>query len=267
MADKKVIWKAGLLLLIIGMVSISGYYCVVGRNGGKVVETVGNGAGEPNSAETVENGTDEPDSDKTAGNGTNEPDSGENMEEGTEPPEETRPNFEYDILPGDTVAITKYLGEEVLVFVPERLDGKAVSVIGESAFQGNASVEQIVLPQGIEIIESQAFRDCPNLQYVVMGTELKSIGQDAFSYCLSLKELRLPEGMSGIDVCICAYCSNLEKVVIPQSMEEISPSAFMECDKLYLIYGSNPCAEDYAQKNGLVYVNLERIEEEGGMVW
>lgn len=73
--------------------------------------------------------------------------------------------------------------------------------------------------------------------------------------------------MTAIDSCICAHCPGLEKVVIPQSMEEISPSAFMECDKLYLIYGSNFCAEKYAQRNGLVYVDLERIEEEGGIVW
>lgn len=31
----------------------------------------------------------------------------------------------------------KYFGDETLVFVPERLDEKVVSTIGESAFQGN----------------------------------------------------------------------------------------------------------------------------------
>lgn len=243
---KKVIWKAGLLLLIIGMVSVSGYYCAIKGNGEK-------------SAEHMENGTDEPDSEETM---TEEP-----MEEETTTPEENEPNYEYNILPEDTVVITKYLGDDTLVFVPERLDEKIVSTIGESAFQGNDSVEQVVLPQGTEVIESQAFKDCSGLQYVVMGTELKSIRQDAFSNCPSLKELRLPEGMMGIDVCICAYCPSLEKVVIPHSMEEISPSAFMECDNLYLIYGSNSCAENYAQESGLVYVNLERIKEEGDIVW
>ena len=239
--NKKYIWEAGLLFLMIGMVSISGYYCAIKRNGEKV-------------AENMKNETDKPDSD-------------EYMAEGMKPAEETGSNFEYDILSEDTVVITKYLGDETLVFVPERLDGKVVSAIGERAFQGNGSVEQIVLPQGIEVIESLAFKDCSSLQYVVMGTELKNIGQDAFSYCSSLKELRLPEGMTVIDLCICAYCPSLEKVVIPQSVEEISPSAFLECNKLYLIYGSNSCAENYAQRNGLVYVNLERIEEEGGIVW
>lgn len=219
---KKVIWKAGLLLLMIVLVSIAGYDYTIKKNDEEPAETM---------------------------------------------VEENALNFEYDILPEDTVVIRKYFGDETLVFIPERLDGKVVSAIGESAFQGNVGVEQIVLPQGIEVIEDQAFKDCSALQYVVMGTEIVSIGEDAFSYCPNLKELRLPEGMTGIDVCICAYCPSLEKVVIPHSMERISPSAFMECDKLYLIYGSNPCAEDYAQTNGLVYVDLERIKEEGGMVW
>ena len=254
MGSKKVIWKAGLLFLMIGMVSISGYYCAIKRDGEEVAETMENGTDKPNADETMENGTDKSDTDEC-------------MAEESKPTEETRPNFEYDILPEDTVVITKYLGDETRVFVPEMLDGKVVSVIGKSAFQENDSIEQIVLPQGIEVIESQAFQDCPCLQYVVMGTELKSIGRDAFSYCSSLKELRLPEGMTVVDLCICAYCPSLESVVIPQSMEEINPFAFVECNKLYLIYGSNSCAETYAQRNGLVYVNLERIEEEGGIVW
>lgn len=239
--NKKVILNAGLLFLMIGMVSIPGLHCVIKRN-------------DEEAAEIVENRIGKLDSD-------------EYIAERRKPTEEIRSNFEYDILSDDTVIITKYLGDETLVFVPEMLGGKAVSTIGEGAFQGNDSIEQIVLPQRLEVIQSQAFKACPSLQYVVIGTELKSIGQDAFSYCSSLKELRLPEGMIVIDFCICAYCPSLERVVIPQSMEEICPTAFTECDKLYLIYGSSSCAENYAQSNGLVYVNLKRIEEEGGIVW
>ena len=187
--------------------------------------------------------------------------------EGTKTADEIESYFKYDILQKDAVVITKYLGDETFVFVPERLDGKTVSVVGEGAFQGNDSIEQVLLPPGIEVIEDQAFQNCPSLEYVVMGTGLKSIGQDAFSNCLNLKELRLPEGMMRIDSCICAYCPNLEKVIVPQSMEKICSSAFMKCNKLYLIYGSNSCAESFAQRNGLVYVDLERIGEEGGLVW
>lgn len=238
---KKVIRIAGLLLLMIGMVSVSGYYFAIKDNGDGVGGNVGNGS--------------------------EQPDSDEHIVEGTKTADENESYFKYDILQDDTVVITNYLGDETFVFVPERLDGKAVSVIGEGAFLGNDSIEQVLLPQGIEVIEGQAFQDCPSLQYVVMGTGLKRIGQDAFSNCSSLKELRLPEGMTRIDSCICAYCSELEKVVVPQSMEEISSSAFMECNKLYLIFGSNSCAENFAQRKGLVYVNLERIREEGGLVW
>lgn len=239
--NKKIILKTGLLLLIIGIAYMSGYYSTIKRKGEEASDAVKKG--------------------------TNKPDSGECIVEEAESPEEAKSNYEYDILPEDTVVITKYLGDQTLVFVPKMLDGKAVSTIGVGAFQGNSSIEQIVLPQGIEVIESQAFAYCSNLQYVVMGTGLKSIGQDAFSHCSSLAELRLPEELTMIELCIGAYCPNLEKVVIPQSMEEISPSAFMGCDKLYLIYGSNSCAENYAQRKGLVYVDLKRIEEEGDIVW
>ena len=227
--------------MLIGMVSISWYYFVIKENGDRA-------------ARNVENESEQLDSD-------------EYIAEGAKTADEIESYFKYDILQKDAVVITKYLGDETFVFVPERLDGKTVSVVGEGAFQGNDSIEQVLLPPGIEVIEDQAFQNCPSLEYVVMGTGLKSIGQDAFSNCLNLKELRLPEGMTRIDSCICAYCPNLEKVIVPQSMEKICSSAFMKCNKLYLIYGSNSCAESFAQRNGLVYVDLERIGEEGGLVW
>lgn len=122
-------WKTGLLYLTIGMVSISGCYYVTERDG-------------EGAAPNVENGTEQSDSDIR-------------ITEGTKPAEKTGSNYEYEILTRDSVVIKKYLGDETIVFVPERLDGKLVSTIGEGAFQENDSIEQVVLPQGIEVIDCQ----------------------------------------------------------------------------------------------------------------
>ena len=124
--NKKRIRKAGLLLLLIGIVYIAGYYSGRKGNGESVLDAAG---------------------DRIA-----RPELSENPLEKTEPAEkseQSESDYEYVILldrSEATVAITKYLGDQTLVFVPEMLDGKSVSIIGEGAFQGNGSVEQIVLP-------------------------------------------------------------------------------------------------------------------------
>lgn len=64
----------------------------------------------------------------------------------------------------------------------------------------------------------------------------------------------------------------LEKVYFPLDMGKFSPNfqsyrAFEGDYGLKLAYGNSPYAEAHAEELGLVYVDLNRIEEEGYLVW
>lgn len=178
-------------------------------------------------------------------------------------------NYVYTIYPEDnqTVKILSYLGEEDIVFVPEKLAGKTVGAIGEEAFSGNPRIEQVILPEGIVEIGGYAFSYCPRLQYVFMPQGVRVVGFCAFMCCPSLVELRFPEGIEEVGNAVCLNCSSLEKVRIPQGLDDMGLNAFRGCPSLRLIYGNSRFAEVYAQKEGYVYVDLDRIEEEGGRVW
>lgn len=146
-------------------------------------------------------------------------------------------DYEYEILEDDTVIILSYHGSEEQVFIPEKLEGKVVSAIGEKAFYSNGNVREVLIPSGIVSIGESAFAYCSRLEYIIMGQGVREIYSYAF-----------------------AYCPSLEKVYLPQSMENMGLNAFTGCTNLQLIYGSTPYAERYAIQEGKTYVDLNRIE-------
>jgi len=177
-------------------------------------------------------------------------------------------NYIYSVCEEDnTVIILSYLGNDSIVFVPEELEGRTVSAIGEEAFSGIPGIEQVILPDGIVEIGEEAFSYCPKLQYVFMAQGVKTIGYGAFMCCPSLMEVRFPEGLEEVGNFVCGNCPQLEKVTIPKGLKDIGYITFDGCPSLRLIYGNSQFAEIYAQKEGYVYVDLDRIESEGNVVW
>ena len=75
-----------------------------------------------------------------------------NMEENPEPQKEnavvlqTETLFEYTVnKSSQTVTITKYNGNETSVMVPDTLDGYSVTAIGDSAFNKNSTITEVIL--------------------------------------------------------------------------------------------------------------------------
>ena len=176
-------------------------------------------------------------------------------------------DYEYCFLEDGSAKILKYTGNAPVVFLPEKLEGKKVSVIGESAFQDNGQINQVVFPTGIAVIEDRAFEGCVELQYAFLNTGVREIGYRAFGGCLNLEEITFPEGMTDIGAGIFEGCTGLKKIVLPQSMSSIDEDAFAECTELQLVYGDSEFAEAYAEKEGKIYVDFNRIREEGSQVW
>ena len=93
-----------------------------------------------------------------------------------------RPEWEYREKEDGTLEITGHSGEPEAaeVTVPVMLDGKQVTSIGESAFQRDAKLVRVRLPDGLKSIGYGAFMYCENLTDVVLPASLESIGSDAF---------------------------------------------------------------------------------------
>ena len=58
---------------------------------------------------------------------------------------ETYGNFEYTVSDDNTVTVTKYTGTSAKVTVPEKINSKTVTAIGDSAFNKNTGITSVTL--------------------------------------------------------------------------------------------------------------------------
>ena len=81
----------------------------------------------------------------------------------------------------------KIVGEEIsktnLVSVEV---GDCVASIGVSAFTNATSIEEVVLPEGLTLIDFGSFKGCTSLTSVTIPSTVTVIGTDSFSGCTGL---------------------------------------------------------------------------------
>ena len=82
------------------------------------------------------------------------------------------------------------------------------------------------IPDGVTIIENNAFKDCKSLKSVMIPNGVTAIGEYAFYYCESLKSVTIPDGVTAIDDYAFSYCYSLASVTIPGSVKIIGDYAF-----------------------------------------
>ena len=134
--------------------------------------------------------------------------------------------FEYRIY-DDTIEIVGLVDENYPgpVYIPEYIDGLAVTSIGSSAFE-ETNIMEVYIPDTVTYISSYAFYECKNLTKVDMGDGVIDLGSYAFDDCTSLTEVEMSSKLCNISYGAFSECTSLEFIVIPESVEFISAGAF-----------------------------------------
>ena len=123
------------------------------------------------------------------------------MKDEVQAEEYTDPNgitWEYNILDsGDVaVAVTENTLPDVLrgvVNVPASIDGYVVTQIANSAFWYNESLVEVIIPDTVTVIGSDAFYGCSSLKTVTYNpATMEQIKESAFSGCVKLENFTLP---------------------------------------------------------------------------
>ena len=144
-----------------------------------------------------------------------------------------RPTFTWkDNLDG-TLTLSRFNDKEAtLVIVPEEVEGKKVTGIGNGAMSGRDNLTEVFLPESISVIGSNAFSGCSNLKTINIPSGVSSIGYGAFRNCSSLEEVSLPQGITTIESVTFNGCRSLAEVIIPEGVTSIVSGAFRECVSL-----------------------------------
>jgi hypothetical protein len=142
----------------------------------------------------------------------------------------------------NTVTVTKYLGSEKLVHIPQYIAGYKVTAIGDGCFKDNAKITGVYIDENITTIGNAAFMNCKNLAMVdftgvpytitvgenafkkcesLVTIDLpaaESIGRFAFDGCVALKKIEIKAGTKRIEDYCFANCTGLTELIIPQSV-------------------------------------------------
>lgn len=96
-----------------------------------------------------------------------------------------------------------------------------------SGFQNCNRLEVLTVPQTVQYISSNAFKNCRSLKKISLGGAT-SISTAAFENCTSLKEIDYGN-VTSIGERAFYYCSGIEEINIPSTVTNVEHEAFYNC--------------------------------------
>ncbi len=130
-------------------------------------------------------------------------------------------SYTYQLYDDDTVLLVDYSGSETNLVIPDTIDGKTVTGIGNSAFLSNTSIQSLKLNKSLETIEAYAFCACTSLTQITFGNKLWRIGEMAFEETPWLVGQTDDFVVVGDSVLI-KYQGQSNDVIIPDGIKHIS---------------------------------------------
>lgn len=137
----------------------------------------------------------------------------------------------------DHIELVRYLSTEFsAVEIPETLNGKPVTVIGDACFFAHKEIEYVTFCGGLRKIGDSAFAMCRQLKEIILPETVTEIGPRAFRDCQCLRKIFLPDALETLPVGLFSFCylaSDVE-LHLPKQLKRICANAFYSCTMMTL---------------------------------
>lgn len=200
---------------------------------------------------------------------------------------ETSGDFDYEVLEDGTVSITKYNGSGSQLEIPETLDGRIVTNLGDYILD-SSNVTSISIPDTVTEIQWNLFVNDSMLTRILVSEShptlatidgvlfskpdkrlicyppartdssyelpqgIQIIGEAAFIDASNLKSISIPDSVTRIDRFAFAFCNGLTSITLPDGITAMGDNPFASCESLTSI-----CITDnnlsLATINGVLY--------------
>lgn len=99
-------------------------------------------------------------------------------------------------------------------------------------YGSGAGVEEIEIPDGVQIIGAKAFEFCRSIKSVIIPNSVTEIQESAFAYCCGLQNIVLPASVTKIGALAFAGCSSLRSICLPKKISVVETGCFSGCTAL-----------------------------------
>ncbi|MBQ1546728.1 MAG: leucine-rich repeat protein [Clostridia bacterium] len=171
--------------------------------------------------------------------------------------------YDYETLSTGSVGIIKYNGNAENVVIPQKIAGRRVSYIENSAFKSCTYMKSVVIPDTVTSIGKWAFAGCESLESVKLPSMLSSIEAYAFMNCRSLSEVNFSGELRSVGSCAFFCCESLSLAVFSDSTVSLGDNVFAGCSNITVICPKGSQTEIYAGENGLRYFTNDDTRKTG----
>jgi len=148
----------------------------------------------------------------------------------------------------DGIILIYYKGDDSEVIIPAQIDDKPVTEIGPDCFM-RKNMKSVIIPEGIKVIHSYAFRNCSSLENVTVSKTVEHIGTHAFDntpwynglnekfvivgagslikYNGRSETIDIPENVTDISCTFRNDAVKINSITIPDSVKYIAGNAFV----------------------------------------
>ena len=147
----------------------------------------------------------------------------------------------------ENIKITEYRGTDVIVTIPNEIDGVAVTSIDDSVFNGKTTITKVTIPETVVKVGGYCFNGCSSLTSIEIPNAT-SLGGYCFNGCSSLTSIEIPNVTSLGSNCF-YLCSKLSSIEIP-NVTSLSYGCFGYCSSLTSIEIPNVTSLDSSCFNG-----------------
>lgn len=81
------------------------------------------------------------------------------------------------------------------------------------------AVQKVIVPEGVETLGANLFKNCVSLAEVELPETLETIGNEVFSGCISLRKIKMPQSMKRIGRFAFAGCVDLHSFSVPEGIK------------------------------------------------